>query len=463
MPHSVKHFRGRRGREPFLEPLLPLDDFGELGSLAIYATPPSSPAASRKTIFDSPLGGFEAGESGGMDDERQRRPYEHSTYLVTSPRGSPGGTLANPLDPRAGSGGNVTERLGQSQMVAARNPGAESITNGDPRQDLGNFGYPQGQQYAAPSLQTNSLQFHADYAQVTQRQQQYSSYPSQGMYNVSPQSQQPSPYDPVPNLQPRPAAGIEVLSSQLGVPQYYNTGETTSAPVLASMTHHYAPTQFQQPLQYQPQVSLAQSTLPSSYNSGMTDFHRTSTPEAIEPSEEVPSEMEHAHGEYLRAVKSTFENTRAGKLVEAGHSLIDLSGWLIQNASQLGSSDVSMKLEIRNITKFVVGLLEENPEAREMRIEMWDQFNTCWLALLQCQKDHTQEMLDQGRPPDPPQNLLGEPFLEQMGNELVRLCDSIERHGLVDYQIGVWEEEIISSMLILGQGFGLPPADFLQF
>lgn len=91
-----------------------------------------------------------------------------------------------------------------------------------------------------------------------------------------------------------------------------------------------------------------------------------------------------------------------------------------------------------------------------MRIEMWDQFNTCWLALLQCQKDHTKEMLERGRPPNPPQNLLGESFLEQLGNELVRLCDSIERHGLVDYQIGVWEEEIISSKLNLGHGFDLP-------
>lgn len=345
LPRSVKHFRGRRGREGFLEPLLALDDFGDLENLASYATPPTSPTASRNTNFDSPLGGFKAGESGGMDDERQRRPYEHSTFLVTSPRGSPGGTLANPLESRGVSGGNVTERLGQSQMVAARNPTAESITNGDPQQNLGNFGYSQGQQYAAPSLQTNSLHFHSDYAQVTQRPQQYSSYPSQGMYNVSPQLQQPSPYDPVPNLQSRPAAGIEVLASQLGVPQYYNTGETTSAPVLASMTHQYSPTQFQQPLQYQPQVPLPQSTLPSSYNSSITEFHRPNTPEAIEPPEEVPSAMEHAHGEYLRAVKSTFENTRAGKLVEAGHSLLDLSGWLIQNASQLGSSDASMNLE----------------------------------------------------------------------------------------------------------------------
>jgi hypothetical protein len=34
--------------------------------------------------------------------------------------------------------------------------------------------------------------------------------------------------------------------------------------------------------------------------------------------------------------------------------------------------------------------------------------------------------------------------LETMGKELVRLCDIMEKHGLVDYQMGVWEEEIIT-------------------
>ena len=33
-----------------------------------------------------------------------------------------------------------------------------------------------------------------------------------------------------------------------------------------------------------------------------------------------------------------------------------------------------------------------------------------------------------------------------MGKEIVRLCDGIERHGLVDYEYGVWEEPIIESM-----------------
>lgn len=32
--------------------------------------------------------------------------------------------------------------------------------------------------------------------------------------------------------------------------------------------------------------------------------------------------------------------------------------------------------------------------------------------------------------------------VKRMGDELIRLCDGIERHGLVDYQLGVWEDEI---------------------
>lgn len=35
-------------------------------------------------------------------------------------------------------------------------------------------------------------------------------------------------------------------------------------------------------------------------------------------------------------------------------------------------------------------------------------------------------------------------MVKRMGDELIRLCDGIERHGLVDYQFGVWEDEIES-------------------
>lgn len=56
------------------------------------------------------------------------------------------------------------------------------------------------------------------------------------------------------------------------------------------------------------------------------------------------------------------------------------------------------------------------------------------------------EMLGEGLLPSEislPRELLTTDFLRRMGTELVRLCDSLEKHGLVDYQFGVWEDEII--------------------
>lgn len=44
-----------------------------------------------------------------------------------------------------------------------------------------------------------------------------------------------------------------------------------------------------------------------------------------------------------------------------------------------------------------------------------------------------------------------------MGKELIQLSDQLEQHGLVDYQMGIWEEEILSgrcSIFIYSPGFG---------
>jgi hypothetical protein len=71
---------------------------------------------------------------------------------------------------------------------------------------------------------------------------------------------------------------------------------------------------------------------------------------------------------------------------------------------------------------------------------LWDEFNTCWLALFQKQKDTTLAMLETGAQLD---NVLDETVLKKMAKELIRLCDKMEQHGLVDYQMGVWEEEIL--------------------
>jgi hypothetical protein len=71
------------------------------------------------------------------------------------------------------------------------------------------------------------------------------------------------------------------------------------------------------------------------------------------------------------------------------------------------------------------------------RIRLWDEFNRAWLATLQRQHDLTQALHES-------QSLISTQALEQLARELVRLCDEVEKHGLVDYQMGVAEEEIMN-------------------
>ena len=75
------------------------------------------------------------------------------------------------------------------------------------------------------------------------------------------------------------------------------------------------------------------------------------------------------------------------------------------------------------------------------RIKLWDDFNHAWLALGQRQVD----LMGSGQQLSRPQRLLSRETIEKLGNEVVRLSDGLERHGLVDYQYGVWEDEIVAS------------------
>ena len=81
-----------------------------------------------------------------------------------------------------------------------------------------------------------------------------------------------------------------------------------------------------------------------------------------------------------------------------------------------------------------------------MRLQLWKDFNQCWLSLLQKQKDlssvATGMLIHQHAST---QSLLHLDFLNLMGNELLHMCDQIENDGLVDYEMGFWEEEIMTS------------------
>ena len=90
-------------------------------------------------------------------------------------------------------------------------------------------------------------------------------------------------------------------------------------------------------------------------------------------------------------------------------------------------------------------------------VQVWKEFNICWLALGQRQKDLVEEML---RFRTTNANALAVETVQTIVDELIRLCDSIEQYGLVDYDRGVWEEEIVnvfSQCLDLVQGAAAPP------
>jgi hypothetical protein len=45
----------------------------------------------------------------------------------------------------------------------------------------------------------------------------------------------------------------------------------------------------------------------------------------------------------------------------------------------------------------------------------------------------------------PSQSLLTQEALQNLGKSVVEISDALERHGLVDYEMGFWEERIIDS------------------
>jgi hypothetical protein len=97
----------------------------------------------------------------------------------------------------------------------------------------------------------------------------------------------------------------------------------------------------------------------------------------------------------------------------------------------------------------IPGLTRDDEALHAERIRLWDEFNRAWLTALQRQHDLTLEMMQTGQALQEPQSILGAQALDQLAREMVRLCDTIEKHGLVDYQMGVAEEEIMDRETIL--------------
>ncbi|KAI9679074.1 MAG: hypothetical protein M1829_001744 [Trizodia sp. TS-e1964] len=350
----------------------------------------------------------------GMEDnDRQRRQIDPPGYPVPARVGSIGHTPS-----RQPSLASNVDRYGRPPLIPSRSP--TSGVNTTRATDYGNY-YPEVSHFSGSPLPTGSL-YQPTYPQEQQRSQQFPQYGSNIMYNVGQASTQNTSYDPVQQYSARQSA-IDALPTAFNASaQYFVGGESGSPSNTALPTQPPFPS-----LSYsQQQHPVSRSGLAQPYSSGMGEIPHSGPSDVLDEPDYVQAapNYDDAYNQYQNALKRTFENTRNGHLTEAGQSLVEISDWLLSHAVELG-------------------LVRDEEELHGDRIKLWNEFNICWLSALQKEKDMLQDLLDNGQSPHPPQSIIRQEFLEKMGRDLVRLCDNMERHGLVDYQMGVWEEEII--------------------
>ncbi|CAG7929532.1 unnamed protein product [Penicillium olsonii] len=276
------------------------------------------------------------------------------------------------------------------------------------------------------SLQSSDIQsYPQEYVRgrqisALQRRRGPEAYYDSMLYGFGQQGPTPGPFEVVPQYQTR-AAAIDALANQF-VPQCFAEDSAESG-VAGLSPFLNTPFPYNQPNpMVRPNTTQAfPSNIPDYTTIGPGSMNRLDQPE---PQQSDPSSLEEAIGQYQQLLRQTFDQTRAGRLAEAGATLTQISEWLVTNARDLG-------------------LLRDDSIHYPDRLELWSNFNLCWLAVCQKQKDLFQDMISSGHQLTQV-SLIRRDRMESMGTDLIQLCDQLEQHGLVDYQMGIWEEEILS-------------------
>ncbi|ROT40828.1 hypothetical protein SODALDRAFT_105672 [Sodiomyces alkalinus F11] len=344
------------------------------------------------------------------DHNRLRRQNEQPMHPASNPR-----YVHDPSQGRRSMPAGSSDRYNRpapvntppSQGRAIAGAGSYSAYN-YPEQVTGSF---------ATSMAANSMHYQSGYGQDGRQQPSFAGYNTMPMGYENLAGTTGSVYDAQAQFQRQPA-GASILPTDVQASYFPNDPNSTPGP--STLSHAQPATATPTTYQSSSQLQQGFSTTNMSGVGGMAQ----PTPNAEVAIEEqeypVSGGLEEKWIEYQTALRGVFQNIRAGALESASQSLLDVSNWLLSQVQELG-------------------LCQDDPKLHQDRIKLWENFNHAWLALFQAQKD----MMQPGRLLQRPQSLVSEEGLERMGKELIRLCDGIERHGLVDYHYGVWEERIL--------------------
>lgn len=261
------------------------------------------------------------------------------------------------------------------------------------------------------------------------------------MYNVA----QPSTQTPVYDAQQfgtRQPAAMQMMTPDVASTYFGSEAGSTGGPGL------------QQPAQGSgASANVYQQNTPMSYAGNMSSV---SAMQQTAASADVSMNDDHEYAEgaleekwvnYQRQLGTIFQEIVNGSLESASETLLGVSSWLLTQVADLGMyfcffepRDRTKSNDMADITR--AGLNLDDTSLHADRIKLWNDFNHAWLAL-----GHRQiELMISSQQPSRAQTVMSKSMVKKMGNELIRLCDGIERHGLIDYQYGVWEEQITTGM-----------------
>ncbi|OKL57007.1 hypothetical protein UA08_07945 [Talaromyces atroroseus] len=344
-----------------------------------------------------------------MDEGAQQREQQHAHYNYPSVSGAPRHVVQQQVSPAQSP---ESFRRTAAAAGSRRRRGIRSSGSAGP-----NFVRAAQQRQSIPSSALHFQQPPNQHVLGLQPGQ----YDTGVIYNFDQSGTAQIPYTmPLPvAFTARHAEPLSALSP--GVSQFFSPpGHNENASQYLSPQVQLAIYQQQQ---QQQQSALDQRTAGSLDTTIMANFNPTGAA-GTAPNVANPHD---ASNQYHQALLTVFGYTQRGQLNEASRLLLELSTWLIGNARELG-------------------LLQDDPDHPKKNSQLWEDFNICWLSLCQKQKDLTEAILGAGQAL--PSTLLSAEAMESMGQAIIQFCDTVEPHGLVDYQMGIWEEEILD---ILGQ------------
>lgn len=297
--------------------------------------------------------------------------------------------------------------------------------------------------FSTPNMSATAMAYGSEYGSDTRAQGQgFGSYNAgMMMYNVAHPSAQTPVYDAQQFTQ-RQQAAMQMMAPDVASTYFSSEAGATATPGI----QHSAQSSSASSSVYQ------QHTAPLNYAGGMSSVNTMQQQQQQQQAgaNAAVSEDHDYHDaalaekwvNYQRQLGAVYQDVKTGSLERASETLLSLSNWLLTQVADLGTPASLHPHRCRpELLTVGIGLSQDDATLHDERIKLWNDFNHAWLALLFQQKT----IMESGQQLSGSQRLIPQEALNKMGDELIRLCDGVERHGLVDYQYGVWEEQIESS------------------